>query len=118
MAGRKTCSQIIILPKFFTPFRTQFLPEDGLPVHYNSGTESPSPSAVQNRRADVARNTLLTGGPVREDLARLLLLPFLLLLPVDFMTAPGADAPPIKGRRSGSGRRLPVARSENSPGLR
>src|SRR6266700_7270443 len=96
MAGRKTCSQIIILPKFFTPFRTQFLPEDGLPVHYNSGTESPSPGAVQNRRADVARNTLLTGGPVREDLAGLLLPPFLLLLlPVDFMTA-GADAPLIK----------------------
>src|SRR6266581_1587264 len=39
--------------------------------------------AAQNRRADVARNTLLAGGPVREDLAGLLLPPFLLLLPVD-----------------------------------
>jgi hypothetical protein len=48
--------------KFFTPFRAQFLPQDGQPVHHNSGTESPARGAVQNRQADVARNTLLAGG--------------------------------------------------------
>ena len=48
---------------------------------------SPGSGAVQNRRADVARNTLLAVGPFGEELAGLLLLPFLLLLRVDFMTA-------------------------------
>ncbi|SRR6266699_4082812 len=109
MAGRKPCSQIFILPKFFTPFRAQFLPQDGLPIHDNSG------GAVQNRRADVARNTRLAGGPVGEDLAGLLLLPFLLLLRVDFMTAIPTQA---AGPARADGSRLPVARSENSPGLR
>src|SRR6266513_1833593 len=97
MAGRKPCSQIIILPEV---------------LHSISRAIPPSGRAAHTRQFwnGVARNTRLAGGPVGENLAGLLLLPFLLLLRVDFMTAIPTQA---AGPARADGGRLPVARSEN-----